>query len=410
MDRLALAEYACKEIEQTSRLQAHSEAKAAKGAGLHITDFFPALGTGLANWVKVKPVTVQLPFVPGLYMDVQPFLDEAAFTKEIGIGLEPFLELMRKRKGLVRPYINSMLSRYEGLDWLDPFLEKAPPTFIRHTGFFNAAGGGRYYEDFMSSLQHFRGHLGDLQTRNDWEAKFHRPGRTFETKVAFDYARLRALRPDLADGILDMPSLAAQANLILLRDAQVVDPYTNAFEGFYRFDPKYLQGHGSSAGPAQFDLGIGSTILEAFDLRFPQNLDVDGIVDITRDGAWRKGARLCETIHSELERRRQDDLHDRAMDLTRLWEEVAEALRANSKRTEEVAMGVARVSLGIAGSAVTLATGEWGAIEGAQASAPALAGRLRPALGRLGMLGKPDFIAAAWDYDMATRRTLGRPA
>ena len=239
MDRKSLEEYIAKEREKCKKLEEKIFDKSQK-KGISVLDFFPEYKSehtpSYSSYTHDETIPVQLPFSRCLYWDFRPYKTEKMFKEQYGLQVEVCIELINKK--LLKPILSSNWYRYINLDYLDPILEKNPPTYYRFTSYFNVLSGRTYYKLYEEAEKIFRGKLDEIKEVKEWDMKYPLGKEAYETKVCFDFARLLILYPEIFNKyvypLIKTDRIIDASKLIILFDEILVDAYTCALEGHHK--------------------------------------------------------------------------------------------------------------------------------------------------------------------------------
>jgi len=103
------------------------------------------------------PIYLTLPFYKTQIVNLHPFETEEIFEEHYGISPDQLLELYRK--GRVKIILASSPERFKNKEYLDPFLEKMPPTPSREAAFELVLTRGRMMEYFEEAREIFNSKL-----------------------------------------------------------------------------------------------------------------------------------------------------------------------------------------------------------------------------------------------------------
>jgi len=397
-----IAEYKERERQRASDLLARAE----KSPKIAILDFYPEY-----NWLndtlysadlptrfsaidprlRTIPVWVTLPFSGVIVVGLEPWADRDIFRECYGLEVEQFVDLIDKKKLAVR--LNNPLEFYDGLHYLDPILEKNPPSLARNEAFSIALLGQQRLDRIRDETDKIV--RGMAAKPLHFAAKWRMPEKTFVKASITLFERLHTLGySNYVDSLVsesrgDFESLISQVRLYYL---SLAAPIFRSLEGIHALPRDSL-----AAYPApikeRFPVDVGRFLVKKLQLvrprTFEQALEIYPDYEKARRSLFRLD-KLLGQIPSV------SDLEDRTSELERSWNEVLGTVR----RAEQAA--AITKGIGVVGSIASSALSPWVGLPGILASLGfrgLAVDRVAKAVGHaVAKLGKPSHIVEVYDF------------
>ena len=324
--------------EREQRLVEDLLRKSQEATKLSILDFYPEYAwlrstlycadlptrfSAIDPKARAIPIWVTLPYSGVLIVGVEPLTDEGTFRQWYGLGVEELADLIKKKKVVVR--VNNPLELYDGLHYLDPILERHPPTLARSEAFSIAMIGKSGLESTRHETQ---GILDKLSARPlNFAVRWRIPETTFTGASITLFERLHTLgQSELVNSLVSQSggnfhSLIAQVRRYYLLLAA---PVFRSLDGIHALAKDRLLPHPRETASQQFPLDVGRFLVQRLELIRPRTFE--HALDIYPDY---ERARQClfklDTLLDESPSMR--DLEDRTSELERSWQDVLEIAR-----------------------------------------------------------------------------------
>ena len=409
MDKQAIEEYENKEKDKTQRFMKKANSKLDKGEKLSVTDFTPSLNRKLfTNYVLDEKLSIQLPFSRGLIVSVEPFKTPEMFHDHYGISADEIHELAIN--GVVFPVINCGLWRYVNIDYLDDIFELEPPTYLRLTGFFDLLSNHKYLKYFSKGEKIFRGKLANAAKRKQWDIMYPCGVEAYETKVCYDYARIKTLYPHLLKDI-SFKNKVKSADQIIHYDEVGVDPFTNAYEGLHRISFKRLKFHslGSLVRTRVFRSDIARILVHSLRLEYPHDIGIDALKQIMKDPIVNKSQKAIADLDDAVQRRQSEVENERAKALQDVWKETCDALEALNHSISRVEKSTAYIAIAAVGIGSYYLTKDIASTIGISAATyPVLRSKLKVSAESIMKLRKPSHVSMLWSFRKEAMRIKKR--
>jgi len=305
------------------------------------------------------PLGLLLAFRKQVVLTVPDLREGRTLVERFGLGsLDPEAAAMLLERKFEEKRVVPLLdypTRYVGLSYLDPLLEKKPPTVIRTGALLEVLSGGKYSEYLNEGKGLFKGRLpGEY-------FKWFRDGRAtkiepdYIPRVAFSYLRVFGYDP-LANLLKKMsrekPVVAA--DVLYVYTDFLIGPTLDGLCG----SPQYDRGRGGLAATVGirlprstvFPIEIGEVIRDAFNVGFPVNPSEEAVDKMYRDRAIERARTLLEAFEIYIREAKGEDAFANMDEIKNALLQASEAVPSIDKELEVLKYVVGIVRIGFFGA------------------------------------------------------------
>ncbi len=319
----------------------------------------------------LTPLYLTLPFYKTQIINLHPIESEADFKQYYGVSPEELWELYRKRRVVI--ILSCSPTRFKGIDYLDSFLERRPPTPCREAAYEMVLSRGRMLEYAEEGEEIFKGKLDHkydffLQFTIGTPAIQLKGKGSYESMAVNYYASLMYYGyPQIANKIQQIakinPELAFSFSNVYYHF--LIGPTIASLDGCHPFDRDLLQLKKISdrilGVPAAnrkdffvFPYDVGVALFKNFELSMPNDLNDALEID---NRQWLKA---LKNLDDTVEKKIADKIPDRADALKESLEEANAAVLSIDDTKKRLARAIksASVTVSVIGPICTYLTGE----------------------------------------------------
>jgi hypothetical protein len=285
LDENWVEEYAAKQFELADKLEKEvtSRPKEISLRSLVKWEF----GTPFSNVIARVPILAQIPFFEQQHLILRPIKTEQDFVDEYGLSVSGVLDLWQQKHRLLVTLLSP--SRYIGLDYLDPILEKEPLFLEMYAQVFlqtiaNTLNGEEYYAScydvafakfhlLKSMLHKFSTAVGKVASSHD-----------VASLLANAYAVLCGYGfEQLASALLSEMNLESMLALWKYSELFVLYPRYRALDGVVSLDSadfEIVRQLDLEIGAKPFPIDVAKLIVERMQVAFVRNMGWEQAVQL----------------------------------------------------------------------------------------------------------------------------------